>query len=130
MFLGVVCSFGVDAWYVLDERGVSYGLRAGEGCCTIIRKHRQVERKSTYAILALVFSIPRGRTAASFFPFRFSLSVLPNLDHALVVAVHTVYSLACFCEHELVDAVTAHFAFKAMCMVRVISGHYCFVEYW
>ena len=47
---------------------------------------------------------------------------------ALVVTVHTIYSLTCLSKDKFVYPVAANFAFEAMGMIRVIAGHNGFVE--
>lgn len=71
-----------------------------------------------------------GRTTSggSFFFFSFSVSMTTDLGHALVVAGHTVYALACFGEDEFVDAIMAYFALEAVGVVRVVTGHDGFIE--
>lgn len=51
-----------------------------------------------------------------------------DLGHALVVASHTIYSLARFGEDQLVNTIVAYFALEAMGVIRVVTGHNGFVE--
>lgn len=54
--------------------------------------------------------------------------MFPDFDHALVVAVHAIYALTGFCEHQFVDSVAANLAFEAMRMIRVVASHDSFIE--
>jgi len=54
--------------------------------------------------------------------------VFAYLDHAFIVAVHAVDSLAGLCENEFIDAVAADFTLEAVSMIRVVAGHDSFVE--
>lgn len=72
------------------------------------------------------FLVPRTRRATStvrLVSLCLLLSVFPNFDHALVVAVHAVDSLTCLGEDELVDAVATDLAFEAVGVVRIVSRH-------
>lgn len=51
-----------------------------------------------------------------------------DLCHAIVVAVHAVYAVACFCKNELVDTVVADLALEAVGVVRVVASHDCLIE--
>ena len=52
----------------------------------------------------------------------------PYSGHAITVAVHAIYALACLREDELVDPILTYLAFEAMSMVSVVPRHDCFVQ--
>jgi hypothetical protein len=54
--------------------------------------------------------------------------MFPYFDHALVVAVHAIYAMAGFRENKLVDSIATNFAFEAMSVIRVVTGHDSFIE--
>ena len=54
--------------------------------------------------------------------------MLPDLDHALVVAVHTVDALTGFGKDEFVNAVVTNFTLETVRMIRVIASHNGFIE--
>lgn len=49
--------------------------------------------------------------------------MFPDFDHAFVVTIHAIYSLARLGEDKFVDAILANFAFEAVGMIRIIARH-------
>lgn len=68
------------------------------------------------------------KSGSSPFSFSLLLGVLPNLDHALVVAIHAIYSLASLGENKFVDAILAYFALETVGVVGIIASHYSLVK--
>lgn len=46
------------------------------------------------------------------------------------MTIHTIYALASFGKDEFINPVLADFAFKAMSMVCIVTGHDSFVKNW
>jgi hypothetical protein len=44
------------------------------------------------------------------------------------VTVHTVYALARFGEYELINPISANFAFETVGVIRVVAGHDSFIK--
>ena len=84
----------------------------------------------TGRVTTFVVSRPTGTasTVVGAFTLCLFLSVFPNLDHALVVAVHAVDALASLCKDKFINAAMADFALEAVSVIGVVSGHDCLVE--
>jgi len=83
----------------------------------------------TVGVSGFVVSCFRGTTSAiCFLSFRLFLGVLPDFDHTLVVAVHAIYALTGFRENKLVNSIATNFAFEAVGVIRVVTGHDSFIE--
>ena len=77
-------------------------------------------------LLQLLLLCRRRPFSLSFFlplPFLLPRLVPSAPRHTLVVAVHTVDTLARLREHELVNPVFAYFAFEAVRVIRVFARH-------
>lgn len=48
--------------------------------------------------------------------------------HTFVVTIHTVYTVSCLCEDELVDSVMADFTLETVGVIRVVASHDCLIE--
>lgn len=67
-------------------------------------------------------------TATMAFPLSPFLGIFSDLDHAFIMALHTIYALACLGKNKFVDSILAYFAFEAMSMIRVVTSHDGFIE--
>ena len=70
---------------------------------------------------------PAG-SGTSALSLRLFLCVFPDLNHTIVMAVHTIYALFGLCKDEIIDPVLADLAFEAVGVVRIVASHDSLVQ--